>query len=97
MGNITISGSKTLTITSTSSKSLVIPIPVATFTWVRIDGTDSQGGFAATYELIGDETNDDDMIANCEFQVPANFYQGQTINYFNTAYNYYTLFQSTVT
>jgi hypothetical protein len=65
------------------------------FTWVRIDGTDSQGGFAATYELTGDETNDDDMIARCQFEYPANFYQGATINYFNTQYSYYTLFQST--
>lgn len=62
--------------------------------WTRIDGTDSQGGFAADYNLTGDESNDADMIANCENNYQANSYPNATINYYNTAYGYYTLFQS---
>jgi hypothetical protein len=67
------------------------------FAWVRIDGTDSQGGFAATYDINSNGVyygDDEQMIAKCQFEYPANFYQGATINFYNDGYGYYTLFQS---
>jgi hypothetical protein len=71
--------------------------PIITYTWVRIDGTDSQGGFFATYNIQDDGSDDLAMISVCQSQYPANLHQGATINYFNTAYGYFTLFQSTAT
>jgi hypothetical protein len=68
-----------------------------TYRWVRIDGTDSQGGFAATYNINSNGVyygDDEQMIAKCQFEYPANFYQGATINFYNDGYGYYTLFQS---
>jgi hypothetical protein len=66
----------------------------AQYAWVLVDSTGSQGGFLADIEMIDDGSDDETMIANIEALYPANSYQGQTVNYYNSAYGWYSLFAS---
>lgn len=64
------------------------------YQWVLIDSTGSQGGFIADIDMTNDGSTDAEMIANIQALYPANSYPDQTVNYYNTAYDWYSLFAS---
>jgi hypothetical protein len=67
----------------------------AQYNWVLMDSTGSQGGFSeADIQMTDDGSDDQTMIANIQALYPADSYQGQTVNYYNSAYEWYSLFAS---
>jgi hypothetical protein len=67
----------------------------AQYAWVLIDSTGDQGGFSADLEVTDTGSDDETMAANIEAIYPAALYPGQTVNYFNSEYVWYSLFSST--
>lgn len=86
----------TTTVTQSSGLNQTIYARWSQYEWVFLDSTGSQGGFSEADLYMEDDGSDDgQMIANIEALYPANSYAGLTINYYNTAYGWYTLFIST--